>query len=95
MPDKVCVPGNCEVQINADSAVLLADPDSAAPTLQSHGETIAMTKTFQHLGRSIWNGQNAMGDEEVVEMDRDTMDFTYRIGLAEPKYLALGSCEER
>ena len=102
MPDKICVPGSCAVAITEDSAIRLANPDSVAPLLTSHGETIAMEKTMQRNGQSEWRGVNAAGEYEAVHVDRDRMEFIYWIG-DEPvrfveqvvRYRSVGKCEEQ
>ncbi len=99
-PDKVCVPGNCDIPINEEASFRMRHPDSIAPSLRSHGETIAMAKTFQHQGQSLWTGLNAVGEHEGVWLDREWMNFEYTIGGPyvkyvgrEVRYRAIGKCE--
>ena len=102
VPDTVCVPGTCDIQINEESSIRLTHPDSMAPSLRSHGETIAMTKTFERSGTSQWNGVNSLGEHEALYLDRDRMEFIYWIGGEtvrnagqEVRYKAWGRCEEQ
>jgi hypothetical protein len=102
LPDRICVPGSCTIAINEGSAIRLTYPDSVAPLLESHGETIPMEKTFQRNGQSEWQGVNAAGEYEALYLDRDRLDFTYWIG-DEPvrfveqvvRYRSVGTCEEQ
>ncbi len=102
VPDKVCVPGSCDVQIDETFSFRLSHPDSTRPTLHSHDEIIAMTKILESMGNSQWTGVNLSGETEALYLDRNRMEFTYWIGSEpvrfveqEVRYQARGSCEEQ
>ena len=102
VPDKICVPGNCDVAITEEAHIRMTHPDSMAPALQSHGETVPMAKTFEHRGQSSWAGMNAAGEYESVSLDRERMQFRYWIGkepvrYVQPsrRYYAYGQCVEQ
>lgn len=102
MPDKICIPGTCDVPITDTAAFRVTHPDSAAPVLHSHGEAIPMTKTFQHRDHSQWKGVNAAGEHEDLILDLERMRFIHSIGgeFVQYKgqtlrYRSVGQCEVR
>ena len=95
MPDKICVPGTCDFQIDEGASIRLTNLETAAPSLHSRKETIAMSKTFEHLGLSKWKGVNSTGETEVLTVDRKRMWFMYLIRADAVRYKATGLCEVR
>lgn len=95
MPDTVCVTGVCGTKVSEDQSILLMNPNGMAPSLQSHGETIGMTKTLERGGISQWNGMNSSGENEIVSFIQERMEFTYLIGKQDLRYKASGLCEVR
>jgi hypothetical protein len=96
MPDKICAGDNCAIAFDEESSLRMTDPDGPAPTLRSHAETIAMTKT--HNADTVqWEGTDAHGEPEILAYRPATMRFTYLVGrddLADyAQYKATGLCE--
>ena len=95
MPSKICVPGSCDFQIDEGASIRLTNLKSAAPSLHTRKETIAMSKIFEHLGLSKWKGVNSVGETEVLSFDRERMWFIYSIRADAFRYKASGLCEVR
>ncbi len=100
VPEKVCIPGSCDIPINEEHSIRLTHADSIAPVLQSHGQAFAMAKTFERAGFSEWNGINASGEQETMSLHRGSMRFTHLIGGEfvpfvgqQVRYKSLGKCE--
>ena len=95
MPDKICVPGTCDFQIDEGASIRLTNLETAAPSLHTRKETIAMSKTFEREGNSQWKGVNSTGETEVLSFDRERMSFLYSIRADAFRYKASGLCEVR
>jgi hypothetical protein len=96
MPDKICAGENCAIEFDEESSLRLTDPNGANPSLRSHAETIAMTKT--HNADTVqWEGTDAQGEPEILAYRPATRRFTYLVGrddLADyAQYKATGVCE--
>jgi hypothetical protein len=99
VPDRVCIPGNCDVPITDEMTLTLRHPDSMSPVLMRQGETIAMTKIIQHTNNSAWKSDDAPGEIEGFSLDRDSMAFWYTVGgelfVKPASYSASGTCSEQ
>ena len=93
MPDTICRTGGaCHATTDTETSVRLNDKDSATPSLRTHAEDVALTRT--HNGASVqWQGVSADGADEILAWRPADGSFVYLIRSQGREVRATGRCD--